>query len=49
MEALARVGVSFEQQFWRKERIVSSYGQASVVDVQPETLTDQIPILIAPG
>lgn len=49
MEALATVGVSFERQFWQKERFASSYGQVSVVDVQPETLTDQIPILIAPG
>ncbi len=49
METLATVGLSFERQFWQKERLVSPYGQALVVDVQPETLTDQIPILIAPG
>ncbi|MBI4092087.1 MAG: alpha/beta hydrolase [Candidatus Levybacteria bacterium] len=49
MEALAAVGVSFERQFWQKERFVSPYGQVSVIDVKPETVTDQIPILIAPG
>ena len=49
MEALATVGVSFERQFWQKERFASRYGQVSVVDVQPETLQDQTPILIAPG
>ena len=48
MEALATVGLSFERQF-RKERFASPYGQVSVVDVKPETVTDQIPILIAPG
>jgi len=50
MEALATVGSSFEQQFWqKKERFAFPHGQVSVVDVRPETLTDQIPILIAPG
>lgn len=49
MEALATVGVSFERQFCQKERVESSCGRVSVVDVQPETLQDQTPILIAPG
>ena len=49
METLATVGLSFERQFRQKERLVSPYGQTSVVDVQPETLTDQVPILIATG
>lgn len=49
METLATVGSSFERQFWQKERFAFPHGQVLVVDVQPETLRDQIPILIAPG